>query len=292
MPHLLAALGERLPEDAQPILRPLTEPLEELLLELTDPRIVEKDGTRRAQASAKLTYYPSTKGKREVTSEGRFVFTSPLGPIESEELSWYLERYYSWPTGVFKQRAQKVEQQLPMWGKAIYEAVLNNERVREVLIAWNSAASKAARRFTVYVDPNWQKGQNRTNKQLPMKPRPCYSVYPGASARWTRLPVSWRQTRFSPSPVAQRRFLEGTVAEPPIRIRWSVPDLRTNAQAISITVFSALPLVSALETLGEMTELTMLSPPTFPALSAELQRARQEKYALSRGAFRRSWRLS
>lgn len=75
------------------------KPPEELLLELTDPVMVEKDGTRRARATAKLTYIPAQKGKRHVESKGRFLFTAPLGPIEGEELSWYLERYYLWPTG-------------------------------------------------------------------------------------------------------------------------------------------------------------------------------------------------
>ncbi|MGB8658313.1 MAG: toll/interleukin-1 receptor domain-containing protein [Candidatus Zixiibacteriota bacterium] len=95
MPQILAGLGERLIDDIQPMLRPLAEPQEELLLELTEPLVVQKEGIRRAQATAKLTYLPSDKGKREVTSEGKFLLTSPLGPIENEELSWYLERYYT-----------------------------------------------------------------------------------------------------------------------------------------------------------------------------------------------------
>jgi hypothetical protein len=41
LPELLAALGKRLPDDAQPMLRPPETPLEELLLELGDPAIVE-----------------------------------------------------------------------------------------------------------------------------------------------------------------------------------------------------------------------------------------------------------
>jgi len=45
-----------------------------------------------------------------------------------------------------------------VWGKTIYEAVLHNERAREVLIAWRSAASKAARRFTIYVESQLVEG--------------------------------------------------------------------------------------------------------------------------------------
>jgi len=61
MPKILETLGERLPDDIQPMLRPQAEPLEELLLELSDPCIVKKDGTRRARATASLTYIPGEK---------------------------------------------------------------------------------------------------------------------------------------------------------------------------------------------------------------------------------------
>jgi len=275
MPHLLAALGERLPEDVQPMLRPETEPLEELLLELTDPRIVETDGTRRAQATARLTYLPAEKAKREVTSEGRFMFTSPLGPIESEELSWYLERYYSWPTGVFKQRAEKVEAQLPVWGKAIYEAVLHNDRAREVLIAWRSAASKAARRFTVFVESQLAEGAEEKQQAEANEAATLLLTLP-----WELLHDGHGYLFHGAKPVLvrrrlpNRRFLDGTVAEPPIRILLVSPRPEDDRAGYIDHRVSALPLATALETLGELAELTVLSPPTFPALSDELQRAR------------------
>lgn len=81
MAGLLAALGERLPEDAQPMLRPETEPLEELLLELTDPCIVTKGGTRRTRATAQLTYISSEEGNREVRGKRRFLFTARINCI-------------------------------------------------------------------------------------------------------------------------------------------------------------------------------------------------------------------
>jgi hypothetical protein len=96
------------------------KPQDELLLELTAPCIDVTRGTRRAQAAARLKYNPANKEKREVCSN-IFRFTSPLGPIEKEELHWYLERYYLWPVGVFKERASKIEELLPIWGRSIYE---------------------------------------------------------------------------------------------------------------------------------------------------------------------------
>jgi hypothetical protein len=54
MPDLFAALGERLPNDWDKEATVAVEPVEELLLELTDPMILETDGARRASAIAEL----------------------------------------------------------------------------------------------------------------------------------------------------------------------------------------------------------------------------------------------
>ncbi|MCI0662146.1 MAG: toll/interleukin-1 receptor domain-containing protein, partial [Acidobacteria bacterium] len=99
LPQVLVALGERAPDDikAQPV--PAARPVEELLLELNDPKIEEVDGKRRATATAQLIYEPADSTARRVESR-RFSFTAPLGPIEADDLRWYLEEYYRWPIGV------------------------------------------------------------------------------------------------------------------------------------------------------------------------------------------------
>ncbi|MGB8657683.1 MAG: CHAT domain-containing protein [Candidatus Zixiibacteriota bacterium] len=80
-------------------------------------------------------------------------------------------------------------------------------------------------------------------------------------------------------PVQVRRCLpntkpfEGTLAEPPIRILLVSPRPEDDRAGYIDHRVSALPLVTALETLGELVELTVLTPPTFPALEVELQRA-------------------
>jgi tetratricopeptide (TPR) repeat protein len=276
MPQILAALGERLPDDIQPMLSPQAEPLEELLLELTDPCIVEKDGTRRARATASLTYIPGKKGKREVKSKDRFLFTAPLGPIESEELSWYLERYYTWPTGVFKQRAKKVEKQLPEWGKAIYDAVLNDESVRNVLTAWEGAKAKTGRRFTVFVDSRMVKGTRKKNQAEANEAATLLLGLP-----WELLHDKKGYLFLGARPVQVRRrlpnthSLEGTVSEPPIRILLVSPRPEDEKAGYIDHRVSALPLVTALESLGDLAELTVLSPPTFPAFGEELNRAQE-----------------
>jgi tetratricopeptide (TPR) repeat protein len=110
LPKILAALGERLPDDHQSVQGVAAQPVAELLLELHDPHIQTDAGTRRATAMATLVYEPADPTVPRVESR-RFPFTAPLGPIEIDELRWYLESYYLWPTGVFKERAERIEAQ-------------------------------------------------------------------------------------------------------------------------------------------------------------------------------------
>ena len=120
LPQILAALGERLPTDHQPLQSITSEPVEELLLKLSDPKIQEIDSKRRAVATATLVYEPADQSARAVESK-RFTFTAPLGPIEADDLRWYLESYHLWPTGVFQERAERIEEQLPHLGARLVQ---------------------------------------------------------------------------------------------------------------------------------------------------------------------------
>jgi tetratricopeptide (TPR) repeat protein len=64
LPALLAALGERLPHDVQPIADVAPPPVEELVLRLTLLKMQEAEGVRRAQAMAQLVYEPADKAAR------------------------------------------------------------------------------------------------------------------------------------------------------------------------------------------------------------------------------------
>ena len=123
LPAILAALGARLPDDPQLIAAVVAAPVADLLLELRDPQIRLVEGTRQVSATAALTYTPADPTMRPVESR-RFTLTAPLGPIEMDELRWYLERFYIWPTGVFRDRATHIEKQLPQWGAQLYGAVV------------------------------------------------------------------------------------------------------------------------------------------------------------------------
>lgn len=99
-----------------------------------------------------MTYTPPAYPAAPRVESPRFRLTAPLGPIEAEELRWYLEQYYLWPTGVFQDRARRVEAQLPEWGQALYEAALGSKPAEAPLHAWRQVSEAAARHFSVLVD--------------------------------------------------------------------------------------------------------------------------------------------
>jgi len=155
MPHILVALGESLPNPGEDT--PQTGPVEELVLELNFPYIMKKEGRRCAVARAELTYVPSKSGEPLVKCTQAFLFVAPLGPIEIEELRWYLERYYLWPTGAFKTRVENVEKKLPEWGYELYRGIIPEAICGHVLSAWRSLDAHTERRFTVFVDAQLSK---------------------------------------------------------------------------------------------------------------------------------------
>jgi hypothetical protein len=87
MNAILIALGKRDPADVTATPQPKAEPLEELVLELTDLKFHEKDGVRRASARARLVYEPATPGQPHVHSAQSWRLVVPIGPIEAQELS-------------------------------------------------------------------------------------------------------------------------------------------------------------------------------------------------------------
>ena len=116
-PQLAAALSLELPDDFEAAAEAPVPRLEELRLKLTDPSVETVDGKTRVKATATVFYDPADPTARAVESR-RFVFTAPLGPIEKDDLRWYLEDYFRWPVGQFALRAADVERRLPEWGRA------------------------------------------------------------------------------------------------------------------------------------------------------------------------------
>ena len=134
MPQIMAALGERLPDGLQPAppppATPPATPVAELILKLSRPQLDLSDGKRRATAEAKLVYEPSERASRNVESDP-FTFTAPLGPIEANDLRWYLEEFYRWPDKSSQARAKRTEKQFPVWGRLLFAEAVKDERISD-----------------------------------------------------------------------------------------------------------------------------------------------------------------
>lgn len=204
----------------------------------------------------------------------RYVFKAPLGPIELNEIRWYLEDYALWPTGVFEDRAQRLEGHLPQWGKELYEAALGAEQAQAALNASLGAATGVERRLSVFVDGRLPAGSAEEDEEA------------AREAASTLLALPWELLRDADGylfkgklGVRVRRRLpsyrqRGTTAtELPIRVLLVAPRPEDKRTRYIDYRASALPLVEALEELGELVELTVLRPPAFGALEEALKRA-------------------
>lgn len=273
LPEILAALGERLPTDHKPQRVVTPQPIEDLLLKLSDIKIAVEGGARRVVATATLAYEPADPSVREVESK-RFIFTAPFGLIETEEIRWYLERYHQWPVGVFRERAQRVEAQLPQWGSALYNAALSAATAQEILAAWKQAVTRGEGRFSVFVDADPPEGMKPEDEQAArvaasaLLALPWELLYDGRSYLFQgRHAVRVRRR------LPNRRVQSAFTTELPIRVLLVSPRPEDARTGYFDHRSSALPLVEAFESLGELVELEVLTPPTFGALRERLKQA-------------------
>lgn len=273
LPQILAALGERLPDDPQRMVDVTPPPIEELTLELNDLRVETSEGKRRAQAVARLVYEPADKTARRVESR-RYAFTAPLGVIEAEELRWYLEEFFIWPVGIFREQAERLEAQLPEWGRALYHAALGSPAAQEALTAWQQAGEGAERRFSVFIERELPEGASEEEQATASEAAAELLALP-----WELLHDGRGFLFHGRHPVRVRRRLPNRYSQPPrlslLPIRILLVSPRPEEQGVGYIDHrvSALPLVEAAERLGVLAELTVLTPPTLPALEALLREA-------------------
>ncbi len=277
LPKIFEALGKQLPTDHEPAKQAEAKPVEELVLTLSDPKVETQEGKRRAAATATLTYEPGDSAARPVTSK-RFTFTAPLGPIEADDLRWYLESYFLWPVGVFETRAKGIEQKLPQWGQDLFKAALGAEAARGALTAWQNTAGGAERRFSVHVDSDLPEGASAEAQAAAREAATELFALP-----WELLHDGRDWLFQGRCPARVRRRLpnrQAQTARPtalPIRILLVSPrpekDSKGNPVGYIDHRISARPLVEAAESLGELVRLTILTPPTYAALDQALQAA-------------------
>lgn len=273
---ILVALGLRLPTDRPPVLQPRPEPVAELVLELSDLTFQEQDGVRRPAARARLVYEPASAGQEEVVSEQMWRLIAPLGPIEAEELGWYLERWPAWPNPLVADRAKRVEANLIAWGQALHGAALPLQPTANVLQAWAGVDAGASRRFSVCVDDSLLHGSSEAEQNLAQEAATALLALP-----WELLHNGEGFLFQGGRPTRVRRRLPNKrtrpvpVVAPPIRVLLISARPEDDACGYLDHRASSLPLVAATEELGEVLHLSLLHPATYPALEAELARAQQ-----------------
>ncbi len=298
LPELLAAVGKRAPSDSKPatenkpgtIDEPHTDgtlaPSANLTLELNDLTLRTAGGKRRAKATATLIYTPPTRDASKVKSTP-YKLTAPLGAIEEGELRWYLERYAQWPVGVFQDRAEKVVKMLPDWGDDLFEAALKPDAASEAYEAWKRVGDDTTRRFTIEVDQALPEDASKTKK----KKRPLTKKQQAAQEAATQLlALPWELLHDSDGYLLQgargirvtrrlpnRKSKKPVVTEAPLRVLLVSPRPEDDRATYIDHRVSARPLVDALTPLGKNVELTLLDPPTFPALGEELNKAHKAK---------------
>ena len=278
MPQILAALGEQLPDDVQPAQE--TQPLlvAELKLRLRDASLEEiGTGKWRVRATARLVYDPADAARPEADSR-EFKFTAPLGPIEADDMRWYLEQYYRWPTTFYTERAKRIEEQLPQWGRQLYDAATAAESARELLADWQRTADEIERRFSIFVDSRLPEGGSEEEQAAANEAASALLALP-----WELMHDGRGFLFQGKNPVRVRRCLPKQRVEPavpsrlPIRILLASPRPEDERAGYIDHRISARPLVEAVESLGELAELTVLDPPTLPALREALRRAVEAK---------------
>ncbi|HEY6176123.1 MAG TPA: tetratricopeptide repeat protein [Kofleriaceae bacterium] len=310
---ILVALGKRAPADVAPTPQPHAEPLEELVLELTDlklehvavgrrdagatvplapgtqpmrdvqesaPAAVDdhRPSVLRATARARLRYEPATPGQRSVESTQSWRFVAPLGPLEADDLRWYLEKYHIWPGGPFRDRAAKVEKNLPAWGRQLHDAAMPAGPTDGVRHAWAKVNGHAGRRFSVQVDSRLDMGAPEADMAAAREAAtlllglPWELMYDGESflfqgAKPTRVRRRLPNTRDLDVPVLATPIRVLLICARPEDAACGYIDHRSSAQ----------PLVDAMEQLPGLVDLHILTPPTLPALREELDRARRQR---------------
>ncbi|MDQ3960083.1 MAG: CHAT domain-containing protein, partial [Pseudomonadota bacterium] len=266
-------MGERAPSDIKPLQEVEVRLVAELKLKLSNASIQTAEGKRRVTAMAQLFYDPADSARHEAESR-TFRFTAPLGPIEADDLRWYLESYYLWPSGTFTERAKRIEAQLPKWGQDLYQAATVAQSARDLLADWHQTAKGIERRFSVHVDHRLPEGSCEEEQVASNEAASALLSLP-----WELLHDDEGYLFQGMNAVRVRRRLPKQKPQPanparlPIRILLVSPRPEDEQASYIDHRISARPLMEAIESLGELAELTVLNPPTFAALKDALRKS-------------------
>jgi len=282
--------GERIDAAVEPIAQALSKavadltprpdpipqpPMTDLVVTIVEPRIHEADGMHRAAGKVQVDYEPAGDA-RGVKGFGVDLI-APIGPVEAEDLRWYLESYLHWPYGVFRDRATKIEAKLPLWGRALFDMLVSSEHNEEAFRAWSKAegmrsGERIERRITIVVD------DRGSGSEADQKAR--------STAAAMLLGLPWELLHDKTSYLFEgafkarvRRRLPSTNAllamEPRLPLRILLVLARPEEKGVGFLDprASTIPLVEALDELGTDVDLTVLAEGTLTALRDALEHA-------------------
>jgi len=158
--------------------------------------------------------------------------------------------------------AKKIEDKLISLGKALYDAIFDNKEAEGALRAWKNHSSECDLRFSIMVDR--ESGTGATEL---------------LSIPWELLHDGDAYLFKGAHPVAIRRQLPNekpmdiVLSKLPLRILLVTARPEDESAAYIDHRVSALPLVTAIENLGELATIKVLSPATFPAMIEEIKKA-------------------
>ncbi len=176
--------------------------------------------------------------------------------------------------GLFADRAKKIEENLEVWGRQLFDAALSTESGKEQLAEWAKSAGNAERRFSIQVDTELIEGASEEETAAAQAAACLLMALPWELVHdcedWLfqgKHPVRVRRRMpfHSPRPPANNEL--------PIRILLLSPRPEEEGVGYIDHRASAGPLVQAVTDLGDLAELTVLEPPTFPALKKALGEA-------------------
>ena len=174
-----------------------------------------------------------------------------------------------------------MEENLEKWGRLLHDAAMPVAHVANVKEAWARVSDHAGRRFSVHVDVEAALEAGAPEEEVKTAKEVATLLL---GLPWELLHDGKGYLFQGAKPTRVRRRLPFTeqrdipVVTPPIRILLVTARPEDEACGYIDHRASALPLVEAMEKLGGLVRVHVLSPPTLAALSDELTRTKDQPY--------------
>lgn len=272
MHELLVALDE---DEPRPPPAPAPEvPRHELVLRFSAPRVVAEalpsaDGAD-PDGATDAAHVERVHATLTIAGESG-AFRAPIGRYEADALRWYLESYPMWPSDAFSARAKTIEEKLPEWGRALWDAVqVAVPGARDAVRRWIEASRDGRRALTIEAeapDPDAARDDAARDAR--------HGLAALFALPWELLHDRRRFLVHRNPRVAIRRRTDIDDEPPPAvnggPVRVLVVVARPEQAGLIDPKASALGLLDAVEPLGDAVALEFLRPPTLPALARRLK---------------------